>query len=290
MFDNVRTVATKSAQVWLAKDLQALGWYRGSGLVTALGLSFDTWADMTHVLATESWRRDTTDGASAKARSLAYFCAPLADSKIQPARKAAREAVDLFAEVIRSDRSAPVETSGFAGKAWQTAISGTPWAQLRDRFPPALAELAKELAAAPPERVDRAKAIAVDCLVKSAMDISVGRELDRLLAAEMRPFWPAAYQSEAGHDPKFAQADLLGSHVQANFRGSDRYTLSEPGLVVHRISPLDRSVENMTIAGDWTACGLDVGCVEAAVMSGMLASYAISGKPDLKEIIGYDHP
>ena len=36
----------------------------------------------------------------------------------------------------------------------------------------------------------------------------------------------------------------------------------------------------MTIAGDWTACGLDAGCVEAAVMSGMLAAHAISGKPD----------
>jgi hypothetical protein len=46
----------------------------------------------------------------------------------------------------------------------------------------------------------------------------------------------------------------------------------------------------MTIAGDWTACGLDAGCVEAAVMSGMLAATAISGKPDLNAIIGYDHP
>jgi uncharacterized protein with NAD-binding domain and iron-sulfur cluster len=46
----------------------------------------------------------------------------------------------------------------------------------------------------------------------------------------------------------------------------------------------------MTIAGDWTACGFDAGCVESAVMSGMLAAYAISGKPDPKTIVGYDHP
>ena len=47
----------------------------------------------------------------------------------------------------------------------------------------------------------------------------------------------------------------------------------------------------MTIAGDWTACGLDVGCVEAAVMSGMLAAHAITGdEPALESIIGYDHP
>ena len=47
----------------------------------------------------------------------------------------------------------------------------------------------------------------------------------------------------------------------------------------------------MTVAGDWTACGLDAGCVEAAVMSGMLAAHAITGEePALESIIGYDHP
>ena len=47
MFDEVKTVGTKSAQVWLRRDLKGLGWDRGSGLLTALGLSFSTWADMT---------------------------------------------------------------------------------------------------------------------------------------------------------------------------------------------------------------------------------------------------
>ena len=47
----------------------------------------------------------------------------------------------------------------------------------------------------------------------------------------------------------------------------------------------------MTIAGDWTACGLDAGCIEAAVMSGMLAACAITGSPRIsRPIIGYDHP
>ena len=54
---------------------------------------------------------------------------------------------------------------------------------------------------------------------------------------------------------------------------------------------LDRSVLNATVAGDWTACGLDAGCVEAAVMSGMLAVHAITGdEPSLNSIVGYDHP
>jgi len=76
----------------------------------------------------------------------------------------------------------------------------------------------------------------------------------------------------------------------ANVRPSDRYVLSLPGTIGDRISPLDMTYDNLTIAGDWTASGLCSGCVESAVMSGMLAAHAISGLPALEDIVGYDHP
>jgi len=76
----------------------------------------------------------------------------------------------------------------------------------------------------------------------------------------------------------------------ANVNPSDRYVLSLPGTQKYRISPLDNTYDNMTIAGDWTACGLDTGCVESAIISGRLAAHAISGRPLLGEIVGYDHP
>jgi uncharacterized protein with NAD-binding domain and iron-sulfur cluster len=76
----------------------------------------------------------------------------------------------------------------------------------------------------------------------------------------------------------------------ANVNPNDRYSQSLPGSIAYRISPLDMSFDNLTIAGDWTASGLDSGCIESAVMSGLLAAHAISGKPELHEIVGYDHP
>jgi uncharacterized protein with NAD-binding domain and iron-sulfur cluster len=76
----------------------------------------------------------------------------------------------------------------------------------------------------------------------------------------------------------------------ANVNPSDRYVQSPPKTTRFRISPLDNTYDNLTIAGDWTACGLNVGCVEAAVMSGRLAAHAIAGAPELEEIVGYDHP
>lgn len=76
----------------------------------------------------------------------------------------------------------------------------------------------------------------------------------------------------------------------ANVNPSDRYVQSMPGTAAFRISPLDNTYDNLTIAGDWTACGLNVGCVEAAVISGRLAAHAIAQQPALADIVGYDHP
>jgi uncharacterized protein with NAD-binding domain and iron-sulfur cluster len=76
----------------------------------------------------------------------------------------------------------------------------------------------------------------------------------------------------------------------ANVNPSDRYALSLPGSQEYRISPLDITYDNLTIAGDWTDCGFNAGCVEAAVMSGRLAAHALSGSPALEQIVGFDHP
>lgn len=83
---------------------------------------------------------------------------------------------------------------------------------------------------------------------------------------------------------------ITSQFYTANVDPTGYYTLSLPGTSRYRISPLDRTYDNFTIAGDWTSCGLNTGCIEAAVMSGRLASHAISLSPPLESIAGYDHP
>ena len=63
-----------------------------------------------------------------------------------------------------------------------------------------------------------------------------------------------------------------------------------PGTGRHRIKPGETGFDNLVIAGDWTDCGLNAGCVEAAVMSGRLAAHAVTGTPRLEDIVGYPHP
>ncbi len=111
---------------------------------------------------------------------------------------------------------------------------------------------------------------------------------------------PGAFRWELLADPAETEADYpVGAADErrfatqfwtANVNPSDRYVLSLPGTAKYRISPLDNTYDNLTIAGDWTSCGFNEGCVEAAVQSGRLAAHAISSSPPLEEIVGYDHP
>ncbi len=101
-------------------------------------------------------------------------------------------------------------------------------------------------------------------------------------------------QNDANENVRQNAVAFLQNHVaqfwQANVAPSERYTLSLPGSLKYRISPLEQHFDNLTIAGDWTSCSHYAGCVEAAVMSGLLASHALSEQPALQDIIAYDHP
>jgi uncharacterized protein with NAD-binding domain and iron-sulfur cluster len=104
--------------------------------------------------------------------------------------------------------------------------------------------------------------------------------------------WPGSRDASGVFDRSLfvGGTDSMALFVKANVHPSDRYTLSRPGTARWRISPLDVEFTNATIAGDWTDCGFNGGCVEAAVMSGRLASHALSLHPPLQAIVGFDHP
>ncbi len=127
----------------------------------------------------------------------------------------------------------------------------------------------------------------------------------RFLNHELTHLWPEAVRARTGFrwellvsssedharaDEESGERSFDSQFWTANVNPSDRYVLSLPGTQRFRISPLDNTYDNLTLAGDWTDCGHNQGCVESAVMSGRLAAHAISGAPRLEEIVGYDHP
>jgi uncharacterized protein with NAD-binding domain and iron-sulfur cluster len=70
-----------------------------------------------------------------------------------------------------------------------------------------------------------------------------------------------------------------GIYTRANVDRSDRYVQSLPGSGAYRLRADQSGCTNLVLAGDWTNCGLNAGCVEAAVMSGLEAANVVLGRP-----------
>jgi uncharacterized protein with NAD-binding domain and iron-sulfur cluster len=102
--------------------------------------------------------------------------------------------------------------------------------------------------------------------------------------------WPKARNS---NDPKkFDDATLVNCALdpaipnfqtqffRVNIDPTELYCLSLPGTTKYRLPPGKSGFPNLFLAGDWTLTDLNIGCIEATVISGMMASRAICGKPD----------
>ena len=111
------------------------------------------------------------------------------------------------------------------------------------------------------------------------------RRVRRWASEELTQLWTGA---EAPDHKGFAAADLWkpkgvkapswdAQYYRVNMTGSERYVLSVTGSVFHRLAPDESGFANLTLAGDWTRCGLNAGCVEAATMSGIAAASAVTG-------------
>jgi uncharacterized protein with NAD-binding domain and iron-sulfur cluster len=195
----------------------------------------------------------------------------------------------------------PVTLSGFVKPFDTWADMGHCVPQEGWKNPPRSVAYFCNILADPPYEPDRS-----DKDYPSVRYEEVRRNAIRFLNDHVHQLWPKAvsgpgkFRWELLVDPSErrsvkapSQADetrFASQYWRANVNPTDRYVLALPGTLQYRISPLDNTYDNLTIAGDWTDCGFNEGCVEAAVMSGRLAAHAIAQLPPLEDIIGYDHP
>jgi uncharacterized protein with NAD-binding domain and iron-sulfur cluster len=81
-------------------------------------------------------------------------------------------------------------------------------------------------------------------------------------------------------------ARFRAQYWRANISGSERYVLTPKGTVKSRLGADESGLPNLYLAGDWTRNGIDGGCVEAAVASGIQAARALAKTN--QEVIGED--
>ena len=114
--------------------------------------------------------------------------------------------------------------------------------------------------------------------------------VDDFLATQVERVWPNVTTSAGSMRPHVLIAEdppSDGVYFRANVDPSDRYVQSLPGSGAHRLRVDQSGVTNLVLAGDWTNCGLNAGCVEAAVMSGIEAANVIRGRPLTDGLAGH---
>lgn len=101
---------------------------------------------------------------------------------------------------------------------------------------------------------------------------------------ELTRMWPGARKDGVfdtsilyGGPGKSGDAAFDAQYFRENFYGSERYVLSVPGSVQYRLPPDGSGFENLYLAGDWTRCGINAGCVEAATISGLVCARGLTG-------------
>lgn len=100
--------------------------------------------------------------------------------------------------------------------------------------------------------------------------------------------WPRAVDSETGAwrwdllidlQGRSGPARLEAQYFRANVEPTERYVMSVKGSTRYRLKADESGLDNLFLTGDWTDNGFNSGCIEAAVMSGLLCARAVSGEP-----------
>lgn len=128
-----------------------------------------------------------------------------------------------------------------------------------------------------------------DCDFGKEETARVKANTKRMLLNNVKPLWPKATQEGR---PTALDWDVLidssgaegeerfdSQYFRANIAPTERYVLSVKGSTQYRLNPGESGYTNLYLAGDWTYNGLNVGCVEASVMSGLACSQAIREVP-----------
>jgi uncharacterized protein with NAD-binding domain and iron-sulfur cluster len=99
-----------------------------------------------------------------------------------------------------------------------------------------------------------------------------------------------AWNLLCGAGGKSGAEALATQHVSVNIDPSDRYVQSVPGSDEYRLRPDESGYDNLVLAGDWTDCGMNAGCIEAAVMSGLEAANVLLGRGRFHRVRGFYIP
>lgn len=116
----------------------------------------------------------------------------------------------------------------------------------------------------------------------------------QLIISNIERLWPLAKAGTTGGfdwsiliDDRggAGEARLDAQYLRCNIDPSERYVLAAANSTSARLKVNESGFSNLILTGDWTNNGFNVGCVEAAVMSGIEAGNVILGVPLATDIL-----
>jgi uncharacterized protein with NAD-binding domain and iron-sulfur cluster len=135
-----------------------------------------------------------------------------------------------------------------------------------------------------------------ESLRPEADDVAKANALEYLTAAVGR-VWPRALEQGPGSplmwsvlfdrwDRAPLERRLESQYWRANTAPWERYVITPAESVCKRLASGESGFNNLWLAGDWTKNGINGGCVEAAVVSGLQAARCLTRSP--RTIVGED--
>ena len=119
----------------------------------------------------------------------------------------------------------------------------------------------------------------------------------RFMQEDLRQLLPGAvgdggfrWELLCGAGDRRGESRLDSQFWLANVDPSDRYVQSLPGSDRYRLRADESGYDNLILAGDWIDTGLNAGCIEAAVVSGLQAANAVRGRSRDHRVMGYFLP
>lgn len=133
-----------------------------------------------------------------------------------------------------------------------------------------------------------------DCRHQALQQARAEQNAETFLEVSILTLWPGLAREGQVDWSKFI--DLAGRQgkprfhwqlVSANVGPNESYMVAWPGTLKFRPRPDESGYQHLFLAADWTRNGIEAGTVEAAVVSGLKAARAITGK-SARAIVGAD--
>jgi uncharacterized protein with NAD-binding domain and iron-sulfur cluster len=117
-------------------------------------------------------------------------------------------------------------------------------------------------------------------------DALVFERMKGFVETDAKPIWPGTVKNDGSFDWNVLAAPdgtdgvqrLSCQYWRANVDTTELFVLSTPEGIANRIAAGNTGLSNLVFAGDWTDNGFNIGSVEGAVMSGLQAAEAVSGR------------